>query len=57
MLLSRFPCRTSLFFHYSGHGSQKADYTGDEDDGMDETILPTDYKTVSTLSTHMLLSR
>jgi hypothetical protein len=31
---------TSLFFHFSGHGSQKADFGGDEDDGMDETILP-----------------
>jgi len=35
----------SLFFHFSGHGSQQADRGGDEDDGFDETILPTDYKT------------
>eukprot|EP00879_Flechtneria_rotunda_P001214 GHRR01001361.1.p1 GENE.GHRR01001361.1~~GHRR01001361.1.p1 ORF type:complete len:431 (+),score=130.21 GHRR01001361.1:238-1530(+) len=34
----------SLFFHFSGHGSQQADWTGDELDGQDETILPTDYK-------------
>ncbi|EDQ88849.1 uncharacterized protein MONBRDRAFT_32666 [Monosiga brevicollis MX1] len=34
----------SLFFHYSGHGSQKKDRTGDELDGYDETILPLDYK-------------
>jgi hypothetical protein len=34
----------SLFFSFSGHGSQKQDYSGDEDDGMDETILPTDYQ-------------
>lgn len=34
----------SLFFHFSGHGSQQRDYSGDESDGMDETILPTDYK-------------
>eukprot|EP00192_Tetraselmis_astigmatica_P004385 CAMPEP_0117667254 /NCGR_PEP_ID=MMETSP0804-20121206/10853_1 /TAXON_ID=1074897 /ORGANISM="Tetraselmis astigmatica, Strain CCMP880" /LENGTH=429 /DNA_ID=CAMNT_0005474937 /DNA_START=80 /DNA_END=1369 /DNA_ORIENTATION=- len=33
-----------LFFHFSGHGSQQRDRTGDEDDGMNETILPTDYK-------------
>eukprot|EP00775_Hariotina_reticulata_P010905 gene10905-11059_t len=33
----------SLFFHFSGHGSQQADFTGDELDGQDETILPTDY--------------
>ena len=35
----------SLVFHFSGHGSQKKDYAGDEEDGLDETILPTDYKT------------
>merc|ERR1712000_292969 len=33
----------SLFFHFSGHGSQVVDTSGDEDDGMDETILPVDY--------------
>jgi len=35
----------SLFFHYSGHGSQVKDLNGDEEDGMDETILPVDYNT------------
>ncbi|KAG4083746.1 hypothetical protein H8356DRAFT_1747752 [Neocallimastix lanati (nom. inval.)] len=34
----------SLFFHFSGHGSQKKDEDGDEVDGYDETILPVDYK-------------
>ncbi|KNC82684.1 hypothetical protein SARC_05043, partial [Sphaeroforma arctica JP610] len=34
----------SLFFHYSGHGSQKRDTDGDEADGMDETIIPMDYR-------------
>jgi len=33
-----------LFFHYSGHGSQQRDRTGMEADGMDETILPVDYR-------------
>eukprot|EP01101_Sappina_pedata_P005142 TRINITY_DN22_c0_g2_i1.p1 TRINITY_DN22_c0_g2~~TRINITY_DN22_c0_g2_i1.p1 ORF type:complete len:294 (+),score=117.78 TRINITY_DN22_c0_g2_i1:116-883(+) len=33
-----------LFFHYSGHGSQVQDVSGDEDDGADETIVPLDYK-------------
>jgi len=33
----------SLFFHYSGHGGQVKDVSGDEEDGLDETILPVDY--------------
>lgn len=35
----------SLFFQFSGHGSQVADTSGDEDDGYDETICPLDYRT------------
>jgi metacaspase-1 len=34
----------SLFFQFSGHGSQIADTSGDEVDGLDETILPLDHK-------------
>lgn len=34
----------SLFFSYSGHGSQERDPNGDEDDGMNETICPLDFK-------------
>lgn len=34
----------SLFFHFSGHGGQTEDLDGDEDDGLDETILPVDFK-------------
>ncbi|KAI9823295.1 MAG: Ca(2+)-dependent cysteine protease [Thelocarpon impressellum] len=34
----------SLFFHYSGHGDQIPDTTGDEDDGYDEVICPVDFK-------------
>lgn len=34
-----------LVFHYSGHGSQVADISGDEIDGKDETICPHDYAT------------
>jgi hypothetical protein len=33
-----------LFFHFSGHGAQVPDTTGHESDGMNETILPVDYK-------------
>lgn len=32
-----------LFFHFSGHGGQVRDRNGDELDGWDETILPSDY--------------
>lgn len=35
----------SLVFHFSGHGSQKKNYTGDEIDGYDETLCPTDFRT------------
>jgi len=32
-----------FFFHFSGHGSQQEDHTGREDDGYNETIVPSDY--------------
>jgi metacaspase-1 len=35
----------SFFLHYSGHGAQTEDTDGDEEDGLDETILPMDFKT------------
>ncbi|XP_065872002.1 metacaspase-1-like [Euphorbia lathyris] len=35
----------SLVFHFSGHGSQQRNYSGDEVDGFDETLCPTDFKT------------
>jgi len=35
---------TNLFFSFSGHGSQVKDYSGDELNGLDETILPCDFK-------------
>lgn len=34
----------TLWFSFSGHGSQVKDRDGDESDGFDETILPVDYK-------------
>eukprot|EP01112_Ceratiomyxa_fruticulosa_P008250 TRINITY_DN2132_c0_g1_i1.p1 TRINITY_DN2132_c0_g1~~TRINITY_DN2132_c0_g1_i1.p1 ORF type:complete len:404 (-),score=71.82 TRINITY_DN2132_c0_g1_i1:210-1421(-) len=39
----------SFFFHFSGHGGSTKDLDGDEDDGMDETILPMDYKTAGSI--------
>eukprot|EP00656_Telonema_subtile_P057364 TRINITY_DN9410_c0_g1_i1.p1 TRINITY_DN9410_c0_g1~~TRINITY_DN9410_c0_g1_i1.p1 ORF type:complete len:136 (-),score=7.79 TRINITY_DN9410_c0_g1_i1:127-534(-) len=38
-----------FFLHYSGHGSQTKDYDGDEADGLDETLVPVDYKTAGTI--------
>jgi hypothetical protein len=32
----------TVLFHYSGHGSQQRDLDGDEADGMDETLVPSD---------------
>ncbi|KAL5636511.1 hypothetical protein ACGC1H_000461 [Rhizoctonia solani] len=39
----------SLFFHFSGHGSNQDDLDGDEYDGKDESICPTDYETAGVL--------
>ncbi|CAE6415667.1 unnamed protein product [Rhizoctonia solani] len=39
----------SLFFFYSGHGGNMKDTDGDEHDGMDECICPTDYSTAGVL--------
>jgi len=34
-----------VYIHYSGHGSQVPDLNGDEEDGLDETIVPQDGRT------------
>lgn len=34
-----------VYFHYSGHGSQVQDFSGDEEDGLDETLVPHDGRT------------
>jgi hypothetical protein len=39
-----------LFFHYSGHGSQQRDTSGDEMDGKDETLVPCDFQSHGMLS-------
>lgn len=44
-LVSDAKAGDSLFFQFSGHGSQVRDTSGDEDDGYDETICPVDYNT------------
>jgi Caspase domain/Domain of unknown function (DUF4384) len=35
----------TLVVHFSGHGSQVQDLNGDEDDGLDETLVPYDGRT------------
>jgi hypothetical protein len=37
--------KDTLYLHYSGHGSQAPDADGDEGDGRDETIVPSDGRT------------
>merc|ERR1712232_1382407 len=34
----------SLFFHFSGHGAEKVAPKGYEENGMNETILPVDFR-------------
>ena len=35
----------TVFLHFSGHGAQIRDLSGDELDGYDETIIPVDFET------------
>eukprot|EP00959_Pyramimonas_sp_CCMP1952_P333713 6988748-Pyramimonas_sp.AAC.1 len=43
-----------LFWHFSGHGSQEPDPDGTEEDGMNETIVPLDFKQAGQISdTHI----
>lgn len=39
-----------FFFHFSGHGAQQEDPHGFEEDGMNETILPLDFKQAGMIS-------
>lgn len=41
-LVQRVGPEDVVVFHYSGHGSQMTDLEGDEPDGLDETIVPSD---------------
>jgi len=47
----------SLFFHYSGHGGQQRDVSGDEWDGKDETIVPVDFQTAGMIIDDTLCDR
>ena len=39
-----FPKSRSALFFIAGHGSQSRDASGDEADGMNETLCPTDFQ-------------
>lgn len=45
---------SEIWFHYSGHGSQVRDTTGDEADGLDEVLVPMDYRTAGMITDDML---
>ena len=42
--------RSLTRFADSGHGGQQADRDGDEIDGLDETIFPSDWKTAGVIT-------
>ncbi len=44
-IVSETSARDVIYIHYSGHGSQVKDLNGDEDDGVDETLVPHDGRT------------
>lgn len=46
----------TLFFHYSGHGSHTRDTNGDETDGRDECLIPSDYTTRGVISDDWLFT-
>jgi len=46
--------RFSLWITYSGHGSWIRDSSGDESDGLDEVLVPTDYQTAGYITDDLL---
>ena len=46
-LLSNSNNNDLLFFSYSGHGSQVVDRNGDETDGLDEVMVPSDFNVIT----------
>lgn len=35
----------TVYIHFSGHGTRTRDWSGDENDGYDEALVPSDFKT------------
>ena len=46
---------THVIVHYSGHGSQSRDRNYDEQDGLDEVLVPADYATAAFITDDWLL--
>jgi len=47
----------ALFFHFSGHGGQTEDLSGDEASGFDQTMIPVDHKQVGTILDDDILAK
>jgi hypothetical protein len=45
-----------VLLYFSGHGTQVPDYNGDEEDGVDESLLPFDAKLVSSRGRQQLVN-
>jgi len=45
-----------LFLHYSGHGGQVKDTSGDEASGMDDTLIPCDFQSAGQITDDELYS-
>lgn len=53
-LQSHSEALTFAYIHYSGHGSSIVDVSGDERDGRDECLVPSDYATAGLLPDDLL---
>ena len=51
------PDTTEFFFHYSGHGGNERDRSGDEKDGRDETMVPVDYASAGQILDDVLFEK
>jgi len=44
MMIQSVAVNKFLFFNFSGHGTQVLDDNGDEEDGLDEALCPSDFE-------------
>lgn len=54
---SPLPSGSSLYYHYSGHGSSEPDRDRDEADGYDEVIVPIDFQRSGCISDDEIRAR